>query len=146
MACAGSESPQKRSTQGVWRQSFWERSRMLLTATFFFSVPQTVPGNLTLHFWDGSRSELIFLYQTGLKSQILFFRKPWSKEWHTCTHARAQTVTSSYTYSVWIVYELGGRPTDTKQQQNFITAQVVIGICLQCFDAVGWVAGRASGL
>jgi len=23
---------------------------------------------------------------------------------------------------------------------------VVAGLCLQCFDAVGWVAGRASGL
>jgi len=27
-----------------------------------------------------------------------------------------------------------------------LTATVVMSFCLQCFDAVGWVAGRASGL
>jgi len=27
-----------------------------------------------------------------------------------------------------------------------LTATVVTSFCLQCFDAVGWVAGRASGL
>ena len=31
--------------------------------------------------------------------------------------------------------------------QHFILVNLVILlICLQCFDAVGWVAGRASGL
>jgi len=27
-----------------------------------------------------------------------------------------------------------------------LTATVVTSFCLKCFDAVGWVAGRASGL
>jgi len=28
----------------------------------------------------------------------------------------------------------------------FVYVGVMLGFCLQCFDAVGWVAGRASGL
>ena len=35
----------------------------------------------------------------------------------------------------------------TRSTNNYtIAANVVKAICLQCFDAVGWVAGRASGL
>ena len=33
--------------------------------------------------------------------------------------------------------------------ENFVTSilvQVTVDKCLQCFDAVGWAAGRASGL
>jgi len=29
---------------------------------------------------------------------------------------------------------------------NFISGVVVLSNCLQCFDAVGWAAGKASSL
>ena len=32
------------------------------------------------------------------------------------------------------------------KQSQFTTIHVVLAFCLQCFDAVGWAAGRASGL
>ena len=29
---------------------------------------------------------------------------------------------------------------------DFVLLVTLLGLCLQCFDAVGWAAGRASGL
>ena len=34
----------------------------------------------------------------------------------------------------------------TVQLQSIFTLDVLAPYCLQCFDAVGWAAGRASGL
>jgi len=34
----------------------------------------------------------------------------------------------------------------TKTAVNFLPVLVLVKVCLQCFDAVGWAAGRASGL
>jgi len=49
-------------------------------------------------------------------------------------------------YNIEIVMQM------TDMQQNSLNFSISIGLsdykkhCLQCFDAVGWVAGRASGL
>jgi len=39
--------------------------QLAAASMFFCSVPQTARGNLIRHFWDGFRSELMFLCQTG---------------------------------------------------------------------------------
>jgi len=44
----------------------------------------------------------------------------------------------------WIFYSIFCEPATSNCRQLFCT--VVVTCCLQCFDAVGWAAGRASGL
>ena len=41
---------------------------------------------------------------------------------------------------------LSGLITEMIQATGDIGTQWILDFCLQCFDAVGWVAGRASGL
>jgi len=41
---------------------------------------------------------------------------------------------------------LSGLVTEMIQATGEIGTQWILDLCLQCFDAVGWAAGRASGL
>jgi len=53
----------------------------------------------------------------------------------------------------WVLREYRGdgimkclRPKYCMRNMCFFVFLVVFSLCLQCFDAVGWAAGRASGL
>ena len=55
---------------------------------------------------------------------------------------------SERTCSLWAARRLIGGHTRCKGLDQLISDYIIIIICisLQCFDAVGWAAGTASGL
>jgi len=47
---------------------------------------------------------------------------------------------------LWLSRGLGVDDDDSDYVEHYLCSSSVVTVCLQCFDAVGWLAGRASGL
>ena len=130
----------------IWyRRLLW--STTLLSPTLLSDSQVSI--SLVIHglWWTVSgqvKAHVVLTYTNGVSPNFQWLCPATDYEWH-CWHVPVNKIwrrTESTPRSGWWGSHMAGiyRDWSTREINNTII------LCLQCFDPVGWAAGRASGL
>ena len=88
--------------------------------------------------WTGNARNILWVSIARTVHAIGTVRLNWQRLADVCTRSRSTQLVAAHHQLL--------TSTDSRIYTINVPHAVMPGECLQCFDAVGWVAGRASGL